>query len=1175
MKKTFWTFLILLLLALGASGCKSSGGNGNGKQDVTVDVPDASVGEVLDSGTGEVVRDTYDSENPGNIDVPPADTSKTECTTDKDCDNNLGAETQCKTSKCVHGKCETVNLPDGTKCDDNDLCTDGDQCKGGQCVAGKNVCQCRSDKDCAQFEDGNLCNGTLKCNVDKYPHVCEVDPATVVKCDNSKDTFCMANTCDPKTGKCAMAPVHEGEACNTDSVCAKAAACKDGKCVATKTIDCDDGDVCTDDTCDPKLGCVHTWNTADCDDGNACTENDKCNKGVCSGKPRNCDDGKFCDGVESCDPQKGCVAGTPPDCDDNNACSDDYCDPDLDKCVHTPKPGMTEGPMGDPSCSDGKDNDCDKLVDDDDPGCSLSFVGLDPVSGPEDGGTLVTVSGTGLSIVTQVTFGGQSVDFKVLDDQTFQFTAPPHDPGPVDLEFGDGWTTVSVESAFTYVKLADLPNVHVDITAPDTSAPIAKGSPFPELKGTLTIDTRGDVPDNMVVQFGYGAQGTKPWTDGSWVWTNAKVTVDSNGGFDLVSNLGDAPAGVFNLAVRVSMDSGASFAYGGAGTDVLGKYDPDKAPKVVVYDYPKPGDLFFSELAWAGSSADGNDEWIELYNKASIPLLLDGLTITHASNGDKDFVFADTRHTINRHVILPHDYAVISEFDKDHSAIDVTPAVVGNNTMYLRNNITVTYQLKNSKGKIIDSAFFDGTFGGRFGTAQGEMVKTMERNKDLADGTKLSSWHTAYAHRGWDNDPLQTLNWGTPGGPNSDVAQCATDDDCSKLFADVTIDQCKMAKCLSNGTCAIVNKDDDTPCEDGLFCTDKDVCKAGKCTAGPARDCSDNIPCTIDSCDEDNDKCVHTPDPNAVEGPAGSPTCSDDVDNDCDGKKDADDPQCLLAVKSVTPDNGLVTGGTTITIEGAGFDIAKKLYLGKMDVPFTMVDSSHLTATTPVAAKVGDLDVSVSDGVVTAVLTAGFRYTGLTDAMLIGNIQGPAGPIEVVAGQPTDVIYGRVWGPDLPNDHQAVLAEVGYGPEGTRPDQNGTWQWFPTQYNEACQDCGKKFEFKGTLTISKPGTYLVAYRYSIDGGYTFLYATLGDGGDFDPSTALKVMVSGASSEDSSENADAYIDAIDAGSGTNGDVIDTGNDTGSGTNGDVIDTGNDTGSGTNSDVINASSDVNGE
>src|SRR5712691_11613378 len=101
--------------------------------------------------------------------------------------------------------------------------------------------------------------------------------------------------------------------------------------------DCNDGDPCTDDTCDPQNGCFHTNNTASCDDGDACTVNDTCNAGVCAGQTApdgtSCDDGNACDGSETC--QAGiCSPGTPLDCDDQNACTADSCNP-VGGCQHT------------------------------------------------------------------------------------------------------------------------------------------------------------------------------------------------------------------------------------------------------------------------------------------------------------------------------------------------------------------------------------------------------------------------------------------------------------------------------------------------------------------------------------------------------------------------------------------------------------------------------------------------------------------------------------------------------------------------------------------------------------------------------------------------------------------------------------------------------------------------
>ena len=91
----------------------------------------------------------------------------------------------------------------------------------------------------------------------------------------------------------------DGDACTTD-------ACDGGACTHTP-MDCDDSVACTDDACDGG-DCTHTL--MDCDDGLACTD-DACDAGACVSTPDDgdCpDDGAFCNGIESCDPQLGCVS---------------------------------------------------------------------------------------------------------------------------------------------------------------------------------------------------------------------------------------------------------------------------------------------------------------------------------------------------------------------------------------------------------------------------------------------------------------------------------------------------------------------------------------------------------------------------------------------------------------------------------------------------------------------------------------------------------------------------------------------------------------------------------------------------------------------------------------------------------------------------------------------------
>lgn len=57
----------------------------------------------------------------------------------------------------------------------------------------------------------------------------------------------------------------------------------------------------------------------------------------------------------------------------------------------------------------------------------------------------------------------------------------------------------------------------------------------------------------------------------------------------------------------------------------------------------------------------------------------------------------------------------------------------------------------------------------------------------------------------------------------------------------------------------IRNKTDGISCDDGIYCTIDDQCNIGICH-GRSRDCGDEIGCTDDFCDEENDKCQNNPD---------------------------------------------------------------------------------------------------------------------------------------------------------------------------------------------------------------------------------------------------------------------------------------------------------------------------
>jgi len=161
----------------------------------------------------------------------------------------------CRRAVCkADGACGMEDA-DGSTRDDGLACTINDRCKAGQCVAGPDICECAVEADCAPFEDGNACNGTLYCNTDKKPHRCQVLPSSIVSCDSGGDTPCSRQACVATTGKCAALPRPDGTPCVDDDPCSVDSSCKAGKCTAhakswcecETQADCaafEDGDAC-------------------------------------------------------------------------------------------------------------------------------------------------------------------------------------------------------------------------------------------------------------------------------------------------------------------------------------------------------------------------------------------------------------------------------------------------------------------------------------------------------------------------------------------------------------------------------------------------------------------------------------------------------------------------------------------------------------------------------------------------------------------------------------------------------------------------------------------------------------------------------------------------------------------------------------------------------------------
>ena len=258
------------------------------------------------------------------------------CTTDTDCP----FADSCLLGVCVEGLCKATPAPDGVACDDGDTCTDNDVCSAGACVGDRRILMCDDGDPCTTDscapEDGCQHVPIPGCN---FPDPCAADD----DCDDGDP--CQLALC--VEGVCEVVPTHDGVECATGDLCMQGGVCVAGARVGTP-LDCDDGDDCTTDFCDPATGVCVSLPIPSCEPGcltdEDCALGDMCMVGVClenlceaapAPDGMACDDGDVCTTNDLC--LDGECVGSPRDCDDANDCTIDVCDPAVG-CFHEPDP---------------------------------------------------------------------------------------------------------------------------------------------------------------------------------------------------------------------------------------------------------------------------------------------------------------------------------------------------------------------------------------------------------------------------------------------------------------------------------------------------------------------------------------------------------------------------------------------------------------------------------------------------------------------------------------------------------------------------------------------------------------------------------------------------------------------------------------------------------------------
>jgi slime mold repeat-containing protein len=160
------------------------------------------------------------------------------CTTNEEC--IPGTPNTCLNYTCSDGVCHSHYLNNGTECDLGSGICDVDQCVSGLCTLVSSL-NC-TDNDLCTLDSCDPNTGCVSIPVD-CTHL---------------DSECTIGRCDSQTGSCFKESANEGVQCGEINPCEGGFSCLSGVCyLTTDALNCTDGDICTEDFCDPISGCFN------------------------------------------------------------------------------------------------------------------------------------------------------------------------------------------------------------------------------------------------------------------------------------------------------------------------------------------------------------------------------------------------------------------------------------------------------------------------------------------------------------------------------------------------------------------------------------------------------------------------------------------------------------------------------------------------------------------------------------------------------------------------------------------------------------------------------------------------------------------------------------------------------------------------------------------------------
>jgi hypothetical protein len=204
-------------------------------------------------------------------------------------------------------------------------------------------------------------------------------------------------------------------------------------------------------------------------------------------------------------------------------------------------------------------------------------------------------------------------------------------------------------------------------------------------------------------------------------------------------------------------------------------------------------------------------------------------------------------------------------------------------------------------------------------------------------------------------------------------------------------------------------------------------------------------------------------------------------------------------ITAITPGDGPASGLTTIVVQGQDFIVGATLDVGTgTAAPCTVISPTQATCSVgPRAAGAGTVDASLTNGFGGGSTQLHNGFTFSTDvnpgngAVERCQVESPPS-INIPTGATVEITarIGLTGVTDGVGRGPGIRVEVGTGPRTQDPRQSGTWTWQSTTFNA---DSDPDDLYVANVTFAQPGTFAYAARASTDGGISWVYCDLAPG----------------------------------------------------------------------------------